>query len=406
MASTENGASPSLSLAIGIWCFARELRAARSRPLKVPLAPRRDDLDAGLERVIGELEAHLVVALAGGAVTDGVGADLARDLDLLLGDQRPRDRGAEQILPLVDARWRGTSGTRKSRTNSSRRSSMKMFSGLMPSAQRLLARGPELLALAEVGGEGHHLAAIGGLQPLQDDRGVEPAGIGEHDLLDGSSCRRWASGLFLGRRAARRFRAVVELRRGPEVSLIRPRQPGGPSRRHVLDTTSMSALPASIASSRAGSARPSGRRRPSAGSAPARRRPRIRSRPRAAPGRRRSAGCGSPPPPTRGRTAFAAAISASICCGSPSARIFICSTRLTFSGLPPWTPPSIAKPHRASGCAANAATSAQRLVRGRLARLQRRSQRDERHPRRPRSSTLSSSRVAASDRSARKRARP
>ena len=55
---------------------------------EAPLAPRRDDLDRGLERVIGELEAHLVVPLAGGAVTDGGGARLACDLDLALGDER------------------------------------------------------------------------------------------------------------------------------------------------------------------------------------------------------------------------------------------------------------------------------------------------------------------------------
>ena len=91
--------------------LARELQQVLAA-LERPLAPRRDDLDAGLERVIGELEAHLVVALAGRAVTDGVGADLARDLDLLLGDQRPRDRGAEQVLRPRRARWRGTSGTR------------------------------------------------------------------------------------------------------------------------------------------------------------------------------------------------------------------------------------------------------------------------------------------------------
>ena len=80
--------------------------------LEGPLAPGRDDLDGRLERVVAELEAHLVVALAGGAVADGVGAGLPRDLDLLLGDQRPRDRGAEQVDALVERRWRGTSGTR------------------------------------------------------------------------------------------------------------------------------------------------------------------------------------------------------------------------------------------------------------------------------------------------------
>ena len=49
--------------------------------------------------------------------------------------------------------------------------------------QRLGARGLEFLALTEIGREGDHLAAIGLLQPLQDDRGVEPARIGEHHFL-------------------------------------------------------------------------------------------------------------------------------------------------------------------------------------------------------------------------------
>ena len=68
---------------------------------KVPFAPGRDHRDIGLERVIGELEAHLVVALAGGAVGHRIGADLLGDLDLLLRDQRAGDGGAEQIDALV-----------------------------------------------------------------------------------------------------------------------------------------------------------------------------------------------------------------------------------------------------------------------------------------------------------------
>jgi hypothetical protein len=51
--------------------------------------------------------------------------------------------------------------------------------------ERLVLRGTQLLALAEIGGKGDHLGAVFGLQPLQDDRGVETARIGEHDLLDG-----------------------------------------------------------------------------------------------------------------------------------------------------------------------------------------------------------------------------
>ena len=54
------------------------------------------------ERGGGQLEAHLVVALAGGAVGDGVGLFLPGDLDHALGDERPGDAGAEEILALVD----------------------------------------------------------------------------------------------------------------------------------------------------------------------------------------------------------------------------------------------------------------------------------------------------------------
>src|SRR5205823_5576606 len=40
----------------------------------------------------------------------------------------------------------------------------------------------DLLALAQIGGEGHDLGVIFGLQPLEDDRGVEPARVSEHYL--------------------------------------------------------------------------------------------------------------------------------------------------------------------------------------------------------------------------------
>ena len=194
--------------------------------LERPLAPGRDDLDAGLQRVIGELEAHLVVALAGGAVTDGVGAGGARDLDLLLGDERPRDRGAEQVDALVE------------RVGAKHREHVVAHEFLAQvldvdvlrldaEHQRLFARGLDLAALAEVGREGHHLGAVGLLQPLQNDRGVEAARIGEHHLLDGPGAFRHSGATFgwrgavgertigIGRSLAscRRLAAAVRLER-------------------------------------------------------------------------------------------------------------------------------------------------------------------------------------------------
>ncbi len=61
---------------------------------------------------------------------------------------------------------------------------MKICSGLTPVSSALRARRLELLALAEVGGEGDDLALIGLLQPFEDHAGVEPARIGEDDSVD------------------------------------------------------------------------------------------------------------------------------------------------------------------------------------------------------------------------------
>ena len=157
-----------------------EQRGARGQ---VPFAPGRDHLDVGLERVVAELEAHLVVALAGRPVAHGVGPHGPGDLDLLLGDQRPGDRRAEEVESLV------------LRVGAEHREHVvphelvaKVFDedvlGLDAEQQGLLPRRLQLLALAEVGREGHDLAAVSGLQPLQDDGGVEPPGIGQDDAAD------------------------------------------------------------------------------------------------------------------------------------------------------------------------------------------------------------------------------
>ena len=180
MASTEKGASPRLSLATGIWCAsAKAIRSVRL--LKLPFAPGRDDLDVGVQRIGGELEAHLVIALAGGAMGHGIGAGLAGDLDQALGDQRPGDRGAEQVDALID---RIGAEHREDEVADELLAQVLDVDFLDAQHLGLLARRLQLAALAQVGGEGHDLGAIFGLQPLQDDRGIEAARIGEDDFLD------------------------------------------------------------------------------------------------------------------------------------------------------------------------------------------------------------------------------
>ena len=81
------------------------LRGVRDRVLAaadVPLAPRRDHREVRRKRHVGELEANLVVALAGAAVRERIGADATRDFDLAARDERPGHRRAEQVLAVVD----------------------------------------------------------------------------------------------------------------------------------------------------------------------------------------------------------------------------------------------------------------------------------------------------------------
>jgi hypothetical protein len=122
-------------------------------------------------------------------MADGVGADPLRDLDLLLGDQRAGDRGAEEIEALI---LRIGPEHREDVVADELLAEIldEDVLGLDAEQQRLPAGRFQLLPLAEVGGEGDHLASIGRLEPFQDDRRIEPAGIGEHDLLDASGHRR------------------------------------------------------------------------------------------------------------------------------------------------------------------------------------------------------------------------
>src|SRR3546814_19177937 len=70
--------------------------------LERPVAPRRDNLDVGVQRVSRKLEADLIIALAGCPMRDRVGAGLGGDVDQVLGDQRAGDRGAEQVDAFID----------------------------------------------------------------------------------------------------------------------------------------------------------------------------------------------------------------------------------------------------------------------------------------------------------------
>ena len=161
-------------LGIGHQFFARQ---------QIPFAPRRDDFDAGLECIGTQFEAHLVVALSGSAVRDRISTGEVGDFDQALGDQRTRDGSAEQVFAFVHG-----IGAEHRKYEIAHEFFAQIVDEdvirLDAEFQRLLACGFQFLALAEVGGEGDYLALVGILQPLQDDRSVESAGIGEDGFFD------------------------------------------------------------------------------------------------------------------------------------------------------------------------------------------------------------------------------
>ncbi len=148
--------------------------------LERPVAPGGDDLDVGVQRIGRKLETDLVVALAGGAMRDGVGAGPGGDLDEVLGDQRAGDRRAEQVDAFIDS-----IGTEHREDEIAHEFLAHVLDEDLLDAEHLglLARRLQLFALAEVGRERHDFRVEFGLKPLQDDRGIEAAGIGQHDFL-------------------------------------------------------------------------------------------------------------------------------------------------------------------------------------------------------------------------------
>ena len=127
------------------------------------VAQRRDHLHAGVVRLEGELEADLVVALAGAAVHDRLGAELERELRDRLGDHRPRERGDQRVLALVEGvRLQGAFATWSSAKASCGRAARRSA----PAASPRAIEAPEVGLLADVDEHGDDLVeAVVLLQP-------------------------------------------------------------------------------------------------------------------------------------------------------------------------------------------------------------------------------------------------
>ncbi len=130
-----------------------------------------------------DVEADLVVALAGAAVGDRVGALALGDLDEELRDQRPGERRRQRIGALVQR-----VGLQMRPDEVGHEPFARVDDVGARGAGRhgpILDAGPERAA-AEVDREGHDLDAELLLEPGDGDRGVETTRIREDDLVHGT----------------------------------------------------------------------------------------------------------------------------------------------------------------------------------------------------------------------------
>ena len=179
-------------LVLGIVRFAADLQRDLVRDgvvdllvsgLDVPHAPGRDDLHIRRERLDCQLEPHLIVALAGAAVADGVRPLGARDLDDALGDDRARERRAQQVVALVDGA--GLEGGVDVVGDEFLAQILHIELG-GAGLDCLFLQPVQLGALPDVARDGDDLAAgVGLLQPRDDDGRVQPARVGEYDFFEG-----------------------------------------------------------------------------------------------------------------------------------------------------------------------------------------------------------------------------
>ena len=143
----------------------------------VPQPPRRNNLQMRSQRLDGQLEPDLVVALAGCAVGNGHRAFLFGNAGQRLGDDRPRHRGTQQVFPFVHR----TGFQRGPDVFGNERFPQILHKDLAGAGfDRLLFDKFQVVALADVGAYGDDFVTVVFDQPGNDDGSIQAARIGQY----------------------------------------------------------------------------------------------------------------------------------------------------------------------------------------------------------------------------------
>ncbi|MNM62174.1 hypothetical protein D3C81_734970 [compost metagenome] len=155
-------------------------RASREPVAELFQTPRRDNLDVRSKASSAELETYLVVALAGRTMRNGGRAFGDGDIDHPLRDQRAGDTRAEQVLSFIQG---ASLEHRVDEVLGELVAQVVDVDFRRACGERLFLQTVKLFLLADIGRKSDNFRVIRFFQPFQNDRGIQAAGIGEHDFF-------------------------------------------------------------------------------------------------------------------------------------------------------------------------------------------------------------------------------
>ena len=154
------------------------------RPVHAPFARWSDNLERRIKRPRRHIQPNLVVALARTTVRDGRRLLPVRNLDELLGDERPAQRDRQWIAVFVTG---AGLQCRKDVLPCELLLDVEHVGVRRPSRHRTVTCHVDVRALTQVHGDRDHLRLIVLRQPGDSHRRVQAAGVRQHDALHRSS---------------------------------------------------------------------------------------------------------------------------------------------------------------------------------------------------------------------------
>ena len=149
--------------------------------LDVPLTPGSNDGHIRAQGLESQLKTHLIVALAGAAVADGICAFLDGDIGQSLGDAGACKAGAQQVVLVLCTELQGGEDVVLHKVLLQIQNVQLGSAGSLG----LFLQAVQLGALAHVTGNGDDFAVVVVfLQPGNDDGGIQTTGVGQHDFFD------------------------------------------------------------------------------------------------------------------------------------------------------------------------------------------------------------------------------